>query len=44
MTFNKHQKETIENTDGKGENAGKQHFLFFQQCFLNYQRNRTLQI
>ena len=24
---------TFENTEGKGENAGDQHFLFFPQCF-----------
>ena len=24
---------TVENTVGKGENAGHQHFLLFQQCF-----------
>ena len=24
---------TIENTVGKGENAGNQHFLLFPQCF-----------
>ena len=23
----------VENTVGKGENAGYQHFLFFPQCF-----------
>ena len=26
--------ECIENIVGKGENAGYQHFLLFQQCFL----------
>ena len=25
----------IENIEGKGENAGYQHFLLFQQCFQN---------
>ena len=26
---------TVENIEGKGENAGYQHFLFFPQCFQN---------
>ena len=26
--------EKVENTVGKGENAGYQHFLLFPQCFL----------
>ena len=25
--------DRVENIMGKGENAGYQHFLFFQQCF-----------
>ena len=25
--------DRVENTDGKGENAGYQHFLLFPQCF-----------
>ena len=25
----------VENTEGKGENAGYQHFLLFRQCFQN---------
>ena len=25
--------ETVENINGKGENAGYQHFLLFSQCF-----------
>ena len=25
--------ESVENTEGKGENAGNQHFLLFPQCF-----------
>ena len=25
--------DRVENTVGKGENAGYQHFLLFQQCF-----------
>ena len=27
-------KKALENTEGKGENAGNQHFLLFPQCFL----------
>ena len=27
-------KNPFENTVGKGENAGNQHFLLFPQCFL----------
>ena len=30
-------REAFENTMGKGENAGNQHFLPFPQCFLLYQ-------
>ena len=26
--------DRVENFVGKGENAGKQHFLLFQKCFL----------
>ena len=33
-------KKVLENTAGKGENAGSQHFLLFQQCFLLYQREK----
>ena len=29
-------KRALENTAGIGENAGNQHFLLFQQCFLLY--------
>ena len=32
-TFNDPGKKAIENIVGKGENAGKQHFLLFPQCF-----------
>ena len=28
------EKKPFENTVGKGENAGNQHFLLFPQCFL----------
>ena len=27
--------DRVENTEGKGENAGYQHFLLFPQCFPN---------
>ena len=37
-TFNARKKKTIENTVGKGENAGNGHFLLFSQCFLLYQK------
>ena len=30
-----------ENTVGKGENTGNQHFLLFPQCFLLYQREKS---
>ena len=33
-------KKDLENTVGKGENAGNQHFLLFPQCFLLYQREK----
>ena len=33
-TVNDPRKKPLENTVGKGENAGNQHFLLFQQCFL----------
>ena len=29
-------KEAFENILGQGENAGHQHFLFFQPCFLPF--------
>ena len=28
-------KKSVENIAGKGENAGKQHFLLYPQCFLS---------
>ena len=28
------EKKAFENIEGKGENAGNQHFLLFPQCFL----------
>ena len=34
-------KKASENTAGKGENAGNQHFLPFPQCFLFYQREKS---
>ena len=33
-------KMPFERTVGKGENAGKQHFLLFPQCFLLYQEEK----
>ena len=36
-------KETFENIVRKGENAGNQHFLLVQQCFLpNYRQNSII--
>ena len=32
--------KALENTVGKGENAGIQYFLLFPQCFLFYQRQK----
>ena len=40
LTFNDPKGESFENTVGKGENAGNQHFLPFPQCFLLYQREK----
>ena len=34
MTFNDPEEEAFEDNFGKGENAGKQHFLLFPKCFL----------
>ena len=34
-------KKDMENTVGKGENAGNQHFLLFPQCFLLYQVEKS---
>ena len=31
-------KTPFENIVGKGENAGKQHFLLYPQCFLSFQK------
>ena len=33
-------KKTLENTVGKGENAGDKHFLLFPHCFLPYLRQK----
>ena len=30
--------KALENTVGKGQPAGNQHFLLFPQCFLTYER------
>ena len=34
-------KDYFENTVGKAENAGNQHFLLFSQCFLLHQRDKS---
>ena len=39
-TFKDPTEEASENTVEKGENAGNQHFLLFQQCFLLDQREK----
>ena len=36
--------ERVENIVGKGENAGYQHFLLFQQCFQNLSFPRVLKV
>ena len=42
MTFNDIEKEAFENIVGKGENAGNQHFLVFQQCFLSFPKQISI--
>ena len=32
--------DRVENTEGKGENAGYQHFLLFRQCFQSLLKGR----
>ena len=34
-------KNHFENIEGKGENANKQHFLLFLQCFQPYERQKS---
>ena len=34
-------KKALENTVGKGENAGNQHFLLFPQCFKLYHGEKS---
>ena len=36
--FDAYEEKTFKNIVGKEENAGKQHFLLFPQCFLPAQR------
>ena len=36
--------EGVENTVGKGENAGYQHFLLFQQCFPKPSSSGSLEV
>ena len=40
-TFNDPEYKTFENIVRKGENAGKQYFLLFPQCFRPYQRQKS---
>ena len=35
-------KRAFENIEGKGENAGNQHFLLFPLCFLSHQKQTAL--
>ena len=41
LVFTAHQKKAFENIVEKGENAGKQHFLLFPQCFLPCLRQKS---
>ena len=36
--FDAPEEKPFQNIVGKGENAGNQHFSFFPQCFLSYER------
>ena len=36
--------ERVENIEGKGENAGYQHFLLFPQCFQKDSSSRSLKV
>ena len=36
--------DKVENTEGKGENAGYQHFLLFPQCFLKASSQQLLKV
>ena len=40
--FDDPEKKHFKNTEGKGENAGTQHFLLFLQCFLPYQKTEII--
>ena len=35
-------KKPVDNIGGKGENAGKQHFLLLPQCFLPFQKQISI--
>ena len=35
-------KKAFENIFGKGENAGNQHFLLFQKCFVPFQEQVSI--
>ena len=41
-TFNVPEKKPFENIAGKGDNAGKQHFLLFPQCFLLIKKKKKI--
>ena len=41
LTFNYLMKEAFKNIVRKGDNAGDQYFLLFQQCFLPYQIHKS---
>ena len=40
--FNDPKEDGLENTVGKGEDAGNQHFLLFPRCFPLYHREISL--
>ena len=40
--FTSLKKMALENSVGKEENAGNQYFLLLLQCFLHYQREKSL--
>ena len=41
-TFNDPRKIHVENIVRKGENAGNQHFLLFQQCFVHVEQKSVI--
>ena len=42
QTFNDPKEKTFKNIEGKGENAGNQHFLLFPQCFLPFRKQNSM--